>query len=353
MKMNQQFKRRRLASSFMVAGLVIGAAFSGSASAAPLTKVTWQVSSLLAQEVRSLSALVTTNSPGVKTWSEKGSCLLIPKNKPSKLMMGSKGSCVLTLKIAKTKLYSARTSTKTISLVSATPTTLTSSTTTTVPAATTTSSTVPAATTTSSTVPAATTTSSTVPAATTTSSTVPAATTTVPENLRGAIYSVGQTGPGGGKIFYIDMTRNAGSQYFEAACTGWSDGACGGSDASDPSVAWGCNGADISGANGEALGTGRQNTNDIVTGCATTGIPAQLADALVLGGRSDWYLASKDEHIQMEILGTTLGLGDGFYWTSTEESGGRAPNWAFARYGSGTYGQQKTNAFSVRPIRSF
>ena len=198
------------------------------------------------------------------------------------------------------------------------------------------------------------TTTTAVPESTTTAVPETTTTTTVPENLRGAIYSVGQTGPGGGTIFYIDMTRAAGSQYFEAACAGWSDGTCGGGDLGDPSAGWGCNGTNISGANGEVLGTGQQNTTDIVTSCATTGIAAQLADALVLGGRSDWYLASIDEQIQMEILKTELGLGDGWYWSSSEQSGSSlSPGWTFARYGSGTYGQRKTNSFSVRPIRSF
>lgn len=316
-------KLRRIASSLLVAGLLIGAAFSGSVSAASATKVTWKVSSLAAGQVQSLSAIATTNSRGVKTWSKKGSCSLTPKSKPSKLTMGTTGSCVLTLKIAKTKTLPSKTSTKTITLFVATTTT----TTTLAPSTTTTTTT-------------------TIPATTTT-------TTTVPENLRGAIYSVGQTGPGGGMIFHVDMTRPAGSQYFEAACAGWSDGTCGGNDISDPSALWGCNGTDISGANGEALGTGQQNTTEIVAGCATTGIAAQLADALVLGGRSDWYLASLDEQIQMEMLKTDLGLGDGFYWTSSEQPGSFSPGWTFARYGSATYGQRKTNTFSVRPIRSF
>ena len=34
-------------------------------------------------------------------------------------------------------------------------------------------------------------------------------------------YSVGDTGPGGGTIFYVDMNLPPGSQYFEAACVGW------------------------------------------------------------------------------------------------------------------------------------
>ena len=150
------------------------------------------------------------------------------------------------------------------------------------------------------------------------------------------------------------MTRSAGSQYFEAACAGWSDGVCGGGDIEDPSAVWGCMGTDISGANGEELGTGQQNTTDIVNSCATAGIAARLADALVLGGRSDWHLPSISEQIQMETMREALGVGEGWYWSSSEQAdGGYAPGWTFGRYGASTYAQEKTNTFSVRPIRSF
>ena len=97
----------------MVAGL-LGGVTAGSVTAATSTTVTWKVSSLTAGQVKSLSAVAKTNSPGVKTWSKKGSCTLTPKSKPTKLTMGSTGSCTLTLKIAKSGKYPAKTSTKTI-----------------------------------------------------------------------------------------------------------------------------------------------------------------------------------------------------------------------------------------------
>ena len=112
-------------SLFLLAGILAGVLVGGSAGAAPSTTVTWKVSSLRSGEAKNLSAVVSTNSPGAKTWSKRGSCTLTPASKPTKLTMGSTGSCVLTLKIAKSKGYPAKSSSKTISLMVLSATTTT------------------------------------------------------------------------------------------------------------------------------------------------------------------------------------------------------------------------------------
>ena len=45
-------------------------------------------------------------------------------------------------------------------------------------------------------------------------------------------------------------------------------------------VAWGCDGTSISGADGTEIGTGNQNTADILSGCSETNIAAYLCDNL-------------------------------------------------------------------------
>jgi hypothetical protein len=84
------------------------------ASAATATKVTWKISSLAAGQVKKLSDIASTNSPGKKTWSKSGSCTLTPKTKPTKVKMGSTGSCSLKLTVAKSGRYPLKTSKKTI-----------------------------------------------------------------------------------------------------------------------------------------------------------------------------------------------------------------------------------------------
>ena len=90
---------------------------------------------------------------------------------------------------------------------------------------------------------------------------------------------------------------------------------------------WGCgqvgaNSITISGADGTAIGTGAQNTIDIMNGCGTAGIAAELCGDLVLNGYSDWYLPSKDELEKLYLNQFAIGgfTPNFWYWSSTEVS---------------------------------
>lgn len=265
----------------VVAGLV-GGVTGGSVAAATKTTVTWKVSSLTAGQVKNLAAIASTNSPGVKTWSKTGSCVLSPKSKPTKLTMGSTGSCTLKLKIANSGNYLAKTSSKTIVL---------------------------------------------------------------------ALYGVGDTGPGDGKIFYVDMARAVGSQYFEAACAGWQNN-CDGTTA-DPTADWGCNGESIIFADATAIGTGEANTARIVDGCSDdAGFAADLAADYSNSGESDWFSPSKDELNKLYINRASVGgFSTDTYWSSSEYGANDA--W-YQSFGGGGQGPgSKPAGFYVRPVRSF
>jgi hypothetical protein len=193
---------------------------------------------------------------------------------------------------------------------------------------------------------------------TTATTLAPATTTTVAATTTTAAvtgYNVGDTGPGGGKIFYKDLTRAEGSQYFEAACVGWSDGTCGGSDLRDPEVEWGCYEDLLPGADGTAIGTGKQNTADILAGCTTTGIAARVADNLVLGGKTDWFLPSKDELNQMNIQKATVGgFTADFWWSSSEIYATKSWQQYFGGATTQTADDKFNNSgYFVRPVRCF
>ena len=117
---------------------------------------------------------------------------------------------------------------------------------------------------------------------------------------------------------------------------------------------WGCYGTTISGADGTAIGTGAQNTIDIMNGCSTAGIAARLCGDLVLGGYSDWYLPSKDELNKLYLNRVAIGgFASSNYWSSTEFDNYTAWGQDFS------YGYQylddgiKGNFSNVRAVRAF
>lgn len=115
---------------------------------------------------------------------------------------------------------------------------------------------------------------------------------------------------------------------------------------------WGCYGASIPGANGTALGTGYQNTIEIINGCSSAGIAASICNELDLNGFSDWYLPSKSELFKLFVNRDEIG---GFastqYWSSTEFNSIEAWGQGFSLGGQGKYSKQSNRR--VRCIRSF
>jgi hypothetical protein len=115
---------------------------------------------------------------------------------------------------------------------------------------------------------------------------------------------------------------------------------------------WGCYGTPISGAAGTAIGTGNQNTIDIMNGCSTPGLAARLCGELVLGGFSDWYLPSKDELNQLYINRVSVGgFANNYYWSSTEFMDANA--WTQDFSNGAQFDIHKLNDGTVRAVRSF
>ncbi|MFH2142317.1 MAG: hypothetical protein ABIJ97_07850 [Bacteroidota bacterium] len=156
-------------------------------------------------------------------------------------------------------------------------------------------------------------------------------------------FSIGDTGPGGGLVFYDKGSYSDGWRYLEAApvSTEWSV------------KQWGCSGT-TTGATGSLIGTGSDNTTTIIGLCGEADRAAKLCSDLVYNGYSDWFLPSEAELNQIYVNLFGFGLG-GFsavgYWSSTEAGA------TFARkqnFGNGFQGTDlKTLTYKVRAVREF
>jgi Protein of unknown function (DUF1566) len=103
---------------------------------------------------------------------------------------------------------------------------------------------------------------------------------------------------------------------------------------------------------GQPLERDKPNTTAIVNGCSTPGIAAQICDALVLNGYSDWFLPSKDELNQMYIQRGVIGGFTGFdYWSSSEYYYYDAWDQNFSNGNQFYYNKNYT--FHVRAVRAF
>ena len=147
----------------------------------------------------------------------------------------------------------------------------------------------------------------------------------------------------GGIVFYVDGTGEHGL----VAATG-----------DLGTYQWGCYGTSISGADGTSIGTGYQNTLDIISGCSETPIAASEPLAYESEGHSDWYLPSKDELYEMYSTigqgspeGNIGGFENNLYWSSSESGSYGALGVDFND--GGASGINKSGAGRVRVIRAF
>jgi len=184
----------------------------------------------------------------------------------------------------------------------------------------------------------------------------------------GGVCQVGDTGPGGGIVFYVAPTTftqigasgtmcTTNCKYLEAAPNTWSGGS------SDPTLTWATNtnsnqSTAVAGADGTAIGTGYQNSLDIV---AQSGNVAASSAAVAARGYTptvsgttytDWFLPSLTElNVLYFERATVGGFVVGPYWSSSEN------NLMSARTQTGGDGSQNASnkivTTPVRPIRAF
>ena len=169
--------------------------------------------------------------------------------------------------------------------------------------------------------------------------------------------SIGDTGPGGGVVFYVAPSNftegstlcSLGCKYLEAApisgSNGWSDFS---------STLWGGSNTSVSGT-GTAIGTGYANTAAIVAGSSTAGKAATASTAYRgPNAKSDWFLPSKDELTQMWNQRSAIGIATGgnWYWSSSQSVSCCAYVLKFDANATAN-DFNKTDSAYVRPIRAF
>ena len=165
-------------------------------------------------------------------------------------------------------------------------------------------------------------------------------------------YTVGDTGPAGGLIFYDKGSSSDGWRYLEAAPSDQSTG-----------IQWYNGNYVVTGATGTAIGTGQANTTAIVTIQGAGNYAAQLCNDLTVSGYNDWFLPSKDELDLMYENLNLAGVG-GFaattYWSSSElnanDNNHSADNYAWGQgFGDGEQYDISKNDVGiwVRAVRAF
>jgi hypothetical protein len=171
--------------------------------------------------------------------------------------------------------------------------------------------------------------------------------------------AVGDVGPGGGTIFYVDLvgfncginftstgSSNGGlCNYLEAAPT------TGVNAWTDTTGTWGK--TNFSVATSDEIGSGYKNTLAMMSPSNTGQTAGTIARGYMGGGLTDWYLPSKNDLSALYSTRSTVGgfVGSAYYWSSSQ--GNLSNSWlkdfTFNNYDPAG----KTGNYHVRPIRSF
>jgi hypothetical protein len=149
-------------------------------------------------------------------------------------------------------------------------------------------------------------------------------------------YAIGDAGPAGGIVFHV---TDGGLHGLEAATE------------DQVSTQWGCNGTLISGANGTVVGTGEQNTADIIEFCDEITAASVASDY-----GPGWYLPSKDELnllYEQRDAGVVVGFASDYYWSSSQNGEIDARSQDFFDFGYQNDFGDKSGAEGVRAVQDF
>ena len=168
------------------------------------------------------------------------------------------------------------------------------------------------------------------------------------------LYAIGDTGPGGGIVFHVDVGGFACGAEITSTCTYLEAAPAD----SETEITWAeteNQSVDVDGADATAIGSGHRNSIDIgaQTGNDSATSAAVYALSYVNNGYTDWFLPSKDEldelHLRRGIVG---GFTTGSYWSSTEYNAYDAWTRHFG-FGYHSYDSKASiDTFRVRPVRA-
>ena len=260
----------------------------GAATTRTTPNVHWSTATLDHASSVILSSFVTSNSPGKKTYSASGACSVaapIPPSTFQTLLTQTSGTCTVSVTIARTKEFNRVHRSKAYVLTTC---------------------------------------------------------------ATGSRCMVGDTGPGGGIVFYDAGSTKSWGRYLEAAPADTST-----------LLEWGCSGVEVQAADHTAIGKGILNTQAVVATCQgpfsnTTGASA-ASQAFASGGIGGWYVPDVKELRALYAQAATVGnLNGGLYWTSNEYLAARGTYGRVVDFSSGNiYAEAKVGQFAVRFIRAF
>ncbi|CAN2208603.1 Concanavalin A-like lectin/glucanases superfamily [Candidatus Nanopelagicaceae bacterium] len=175
---------------------------------------------------------------------------------------------------------------------------------------------------------------------------------------QGGSCSIGDIGPGGGRIFYISSTPiNAasgvsnGGIYLEAAPRNWNGDGSGEAGSSFASVLTNVNGTS------SAIGTGAENSRILRQELGDSATAATKALNRSFNGVDDWFVPSYDELTRMITVLKPLGLGSFDnpvnLWSSTQNTNTSKGNNAWSSNPPVLNELLKTDNYFLRPIRAF
>ena len=126
---------------------------------------------------------------------------------------------------------------------------------------------------------------------------------------------------------------------------------------------WGCYDTEISGADGTAIGTGAQNTLDILAGCSQDEIAAKIASDYEVTEDGvtydDWFLPSKGDlsqlYLKKDVIEDAIdrGFRNDAYWTSSQVDKEYALCWISYNNSFSSRGKENGGGAYVRAVRTF